>query len=384
MTSVYAADLVGLIAQGESARLEFKSTLRYDLRDKKTNKRLEKVVAKTLAGYLNTEGGTLLIGVADDGGIVGLAHDISTLSTKNLDGFERALRTALSKYLGVEITPHITIEFIELEEGTVARVQCAGHHVPVYMSEGDKQEFYVRDGPATKPLGVQAAHAYIRAHWPSDQVVTREDVLELVSDAMRAAQAPAASGGSTTATAPLEPGTPAAEPTARRPVEQPPPWLRVGTRRVLDLFLGPLARSHGWKRLYIVSPWISEIVANTSMTFDQILTRIVADGTTVYVVTRPPEEDWHEDAIRLLGETTRANIALVPNLHAKLYTAHTASGSFAMLGSANFTQQGLINRELGLLVNGFGQGRRVVSDLNYEAAQIYRIPDRRLVYRAAF
>src|SRR4051812_11050522 len=87
MTSVNAAELVELIAHGESARLEFKSTLRYDLREHKTNKSLEKVVAKTLAGYLNADGGTLLIGVADDGSIVGLAHDINTLSTKNLDGF---------------------------------------------------------------------------------------------------------------------------------------------------------------------------------------------------------------------------------------------------------------------------------------------------------
>lgn len=61
----------------------------------------------------------------------------------------------------------------------------------------------------------------------------------------------------------------------------------------------------------------------------------------------------------------------------------TTFGSFAMLGSANFTQQALGSREIGLLVNSYSDGKRLVSELHYEAAQIYRIPDRKLLCQAS-
>jgi hypothetical protein len=54
-----------------------------------------------------------------------------------------------------------------------------------------------------------------------------------------------------------------------------------------------------------------------------------------------------------------------------------------MLGSANFTQQGLSNQEIGLLVNSYADGKKLVSELHYEAAQMYRLPERHLAYRAS-
>ena len=82
------SELHELINRGESNTLEFKSTLRYDLEQQKVNKDLAKVIPKTLAGFLNAEGGMLLIGVADNGQILGLENDISSLRKKNLDYFE--------------------------------------------------------------------------------------------------------------------------------------------------------------------------------------------------------------------------------------------------------------------------------------------------------
>jgi hypothetical protein len=165
--------------------------------------------------------------------------------------------------------------------------------------------------------------------------------------------------------------------------EQIPVWLNLATRRVLDLFLINLSRAHGWKRLNIVSPWISEIDGSlAALNFDQLLRRLRDDHTTVYVVTRPPTEDWHRRAIQRLADSGRANIALVPELHVKLFTAQTAQSSFAMFGSANFTAQSLINREIGVLVSASGDGKALVRDLDYEAAELYRHPGRQLICQA--
>lgn len=53
LSAALQSDLHTLIAQGESAQLEFKSSFRWDLRENKVNRALETVVLKTLAGYMN-------------------------------------------------------------------------------------------------------------------------------------------------------------------------------------------------------------------------------------------------------------------------------------------------------------------------------------------
>ncbi len=78
-----------LMATGENDRIEFKSSLRWDVKEQRVNKQLEKVVVKTLAGFLNAEGGTLLIGVDDAGAVIGLAGDYEALRKRDRDGFEQ-------------------------------------------------------------------------------------------------------------------------------------------------------------------------------------------------------------------------------------------------------------------------------------------------------
>jgi len=90
-------DLPSIIQQGESSRLEFKSSLRWDMAESRINRVLENVILKTLAGFLNSPvGGTLLISVADNGDIIGLEKDYLTLKKPGQDGFEQSLMTAIS------------------------------------------------------------------------------------------------------------------------------------------------------------------------------------------------------------------------------------------------------------------------------------------------
>lgn len=54
-------DLAAVIEGGESEAVEFKSTPRVNLHTGEVDRRLELSVSKTLAGFLNTRGGTLSI-----------------------------------------------------------------------------------------------------------------------------------------------------------------------------------------------------------------------------------------------------------------------------------------------------------------------------------
>jgi hypothetical protein len=120
------------------------------------------------------------------------------------------------------------------------------------------------------------------------------------------------------------------------------------------------------------------------MTFLQMLKRLKDDDVTAYVVTRPPIEAWHDDAVRRLAETKKVSIKFLSTLHTKLYCARTAQGDFALMGSANLTQRSLNNREIGLLVTASGAGAELVRRLRQEAAEIYRMPESKMYCQREF
>ena len=95
--------VITLIAVGETPRVEFKSTLRWDVRQGSDNPGLQKMVTKTIAAFSNTNGGTLLIGVAPDSSVSGIEPDCQVLLKKDdtcIDAFSRALAAVVSQHLG--------------------------------------------------------------------------------------------------------------------------------------------------------------------------------------------------------------------------------------------------------------------------------------------
>ena len=158
-------DVRGTIAGGESAGLEFKSTLRWDLREGRINRSLETVVVKTLAGYMNSRGGTLLIGVTDDGSIVGLENDYSALKKPDRDGFEQLLMTSVAGKLGADACQCVQALFHSVEGKDVCRVIVSPAHRPVYLRDGETPKLYVRTGVSTRELNVQEAINYTATRW---------------------------------------------------------------------------------------------------------------------------------------------------------------------------------------------------------------------------
>jgi hypothetical protein len=165
LSAALEEDVRQTVAHGESANLEFKSTLRWDLKENRFNRALESVVLKTLAGYMNGQGGTLLIGVADDGSIVGLESDYSTLKKQDRDGFEQVLMTAVASKLGADACQCVQAVFHSVESKDVCRVIVTAAHRPVYVRDGDAPRLYVRTGVSTRELNVQDAINYTEVRW---------------------------------------------------------------------------------------------------------------------------------------------------------------------------------------------------------------------------
>jgi type I site-specific restriction-modification system R (restriction) subunit len=157
-----------LIKRGESKTLEFKSTLRWSLKeDRKDDKAVTHATLKTIAAFLNTDGGDLLIGVSDDGFVVGIERDQLENNDKFMLHLAQVVRNGLGDRAGTCIDPKTQI----VQDKTVCVVSCQRSPEPVLLkwkgieasSEGD---FFVRSGPGTVRLPPESAKDYIRTRFP--------------------------------------------------------------------------------------------------------------------------------------------------------------------------------------------------------------------------
>lgn len=135
-----------LIAQGEGAKLEFEESLGIDPTTGANNPGITHAILKTVAGFLNTNGGTILIGVADSGEVRGIERGYTFLGKKNPDGFHLLLRDLLYQHLKPPPLSSIGIAFETLPEGTVCKVDIERRGQVVHVNEKD---VYVRDGRPT-------------------------------------------------------------------------------------------------------------------------------------------------------------------------------------------------------------------------------------------
>lgn len=157
-----------LLHLGETRSVELKSSLRADTLGRGIPpKVIEKNVARTVAGFMNAEGGLLVIGADDEGRPLGLEPDLATLGRKDLDRFQQTLVNVLCSYLGSDVAASVRIHLTKVGPSghDVALVDCPPYHQPVYLADGNAKEFYVRVGNTTRRMDVEEAVSYVGQHW---------------------------------------------------------------------------------------------------------------------------------------------------------------------------------------------------------------------------
>ncbi len=162
-------DLPSLIAAGESETVEFKRSVRWDAERRCVNRTLEQPATRALAGFLNHRGGSLVLGVADDGAIVGLEEDYATLKRPDRDGFEQFIVGLVKRRLGGDVCALIHVAFGRLEGKDVCRIVAEPSGRPVYCREGQTTTLYVRMGNSTQALDVREAIEFSARRWPSSE-----------------------------------------------------------------------------------------------------------------------------------------------------------------------------------------------------------------------
>lgn len=160
------APTADLITSGESSTVEFKATARYKRETGSRDTGVELGVTKSVAGFMNAHGGTLLIGVADNGDVVGLSADFSIVPKKDRDGFENVLTNMLDEAIGKPALAHLALRFEPVGDVELCRIDVRPSPTPVYVRRGkDQVDLYVRLNNSTRLLNTQEAIEYVRTHW---------------------------------------------------------------------------------------------------------------------------------------------------------------------------------------------------------------------------
>lgn len=161
-----APDIKELLKKTENERLEFKSSLRFDYKAGNVSRELEKAAMKTIAAFLNSKGGYLVLGVSDTRAPLGLQNDYRTLQRKDSDGFENHFTQAMNSMIGPEFRSFIKLWFYALEGHDLCVIQALPSPRPVYLKIDNSEHFYMRTGNISTSLKLSEIESYSRSRWP--------------------------------------------------------------------------------------------------------------------------------------------------------------------------------------------------------------------------
>lgn len=153
-----AFDLSQVVINGESEAVELKSTIRTNLHTGTKDPRMELAVLKTLAGFLNTNGGTLIVGVSDDGSPVGIETD----GFPNEDKMGLHLVNIVKSRMGIQAMTSLHAHFDDHDDCRVMVVKCRRAPSPVFVKDGETERFYIRTGPSTTELSASQTQEYVK------------------------------------------------------------------------------------------------------------------------------------------------------------------------------------------------------------------------------
>ncbi len=152
-----------LVGADESKTLEFKETYRLCTKKQEVRKDLEDTVMKTIAGFLNSDGGTLLVGVRDNKEITGINVEIDKLHKGSVDKFLLQFSNTLKKRIGEQFYPYIEYNLMEIGPLVqIFAVECKPSEFECWL---DGDDFYVRTNPATQLLKGPKITQYVKTRF---------------------------------------------------------------------------------------------------------------------------------------------------------------------------------------------------------------------------
>lgn len=148
-------DVLKMIEKGESKTIEFKQTFNKNVSTNTKDKEIQKSTMKNIVAFLNTDGGNLLIGIHDNGEIIGIQDDFYISDDKYLLNFNNIIKSKI----GAEFFSFIDWQIVNVQNKKILHISCKQSNYPCFY---DEQEFYIRSNPSTEQLVGRKQHEYIK------------------------------------------------------------------------------------------------------------------------------------------------------------------------------------------------------------------------------
>lgn len=161
-------EMIEKIKKGENEKTEFKSTLRVNLYTNEIDKKIEYSTLKTISAFLNSDGGTLLLGVSNKEEIIGIDHD----RFENNDKFNLHLVNLIKQRIGKKYINLISIKEILINGKTIIEINCKKSDKPVFLiNSKNEEEFYVRAGPSSIQIRGSELIEYIEGKFKKKGII---------------------------------------------------------------------------------------------------------------------------------------------------------------------------------------------------------------------
>tara|TARA_Y100001970_G_C14230795_1_gene858498 strand:+ start:1508 stop:3223 length:1716 start_codon:yes stop_codon:yes gene_type:complete len=159
--------ILSLIRNDENRKTEFKQTLSFCIRQKQQKDYIEDEIYKTICSFLNTDGGTLLIGVHDDGHITGINDEVEKLYKGKVDNFKKHYKNKLKVRIGEQFYPLVKGKIINIDGKLIYRINCESLKLKKSIKGCylDNKTFWVRTDPAKDKLEGPKLVEYINTHF---------------------------------------------------------------------------------------------------------------------------------------------------------------------------------------------------------------------------
>jgi hypothetical protein len=158
-----AIDLAALLAGGESATVEFKEKVLYVT---ESSRNRPHTLVREVAAFANSKGGTVLIGVSDDGRVPGIAAEVAA-DAKGRDGFQQNIFSRIIADIGPAAASAVQLSFEAYGDAEVCVVRVPPSPSPVYVKHQGNNLLFTRLGNQAAQLDAREVQEYCAKRWPS-------------------------------------------------------------------------------------------------------------------------------------------------------------------------------------------------------------------------
>ena len=140
-------EIIRIIQNGENQSVEFKETYRWNHHKNQKDRRNINNITRAICGFLNNNAGIVLIGVQDDGMIIGVEKDLEEFKSK--DSFLQDLGRKIRKDISINTVRYVKAYFKQVNNREILIVSVEQANQPFIHL---KKEFVVREMKKTQKI----------------------------------------------------------------------------------------------------------------------------------------------------------------------------------------------------------------------------------------